>query len=95
MPCYPRRIAAAIYAWVESDQVAGEAGQRRRLTADEWRTRARRLAIPTDTPIPDLVALADWCHRAVSAERVAGLARSLEVSVEALSAVRIEWSGIT
>ncbi|MBA4063444.1 MAG: hypothetical protein C0501_06980 [Isosphaera sp.] len=83
---------AAICPRTESPKRAGDAGWLHRLAGDGGRVRPRRRVLRLDPPPGDLTALAERYRRAAAPDRLAGLAASLGVSVEALAALRVGWS---
>jgi hypothetical protein len=84
---------ACICPRTESAKRCGDAGWLHRLADPSHGTYQRRVVVrvPVRTPPPDLGPLADRCVRACDPERLAGLARSLGVSADSLSALRVGW----
>jgi hypothetical protein len=85
---------AVICARVESGKRCGEAGWLHRLRATPWRParNVRSVAVRTAGPRLDLAALAVHCQSAVTLDRLDALARSLGLSVVALTALAVGWS---
>jgi hypothetical protein len=87
--------SAAICARVESAKRCGEAGWLHRLRDNDFRPArrfVRTVRLTTADPRPDRSTLAAAHQRAVDAERLDALARSLGLSVHALMALGIGWS---
>ncbi len=86
---------AAICARIESDKRCGEAGWLHRLRDDDDWQPTRRRVIRFDKPKPaqiDFERFAADCQRCAAGQRVADLAATLGLSVDALQRLRVGWS---
>lgn len=80
---------------VESGRRCGDAGWLHRLANADARHRrpaVRRVMLPPSAPPADLTAFADGCRAAADPSRLAAFARSLGLSADALTALRVGWS---
>lgn len=87
--------SAAICARVESETRCGEAGWLHRIRDDEFWRPTRCRVVQFEKPITtriDFEKFAADCQRCADTQRVADLAKSLGLSIESLSRLRVGWS---